>query len=202
MEGERFDALTRAARASSPRRALLATALSGLAGLPLALDADAGRKKGKKKRNRKKNQALPPPSAACAEGQKLCQGTCIPSNQCCVDADCAALAPRCCQGTCIRPTECCSNADCGAGKICQAATCVCAAGAKQCGESCCLAPNGLLAKVTCGVAPDPLCACGINLAEVCTGNCNSEIRNLSCTDPDINERIENLCLEAGCGVPE
>lgn len=199
MEGERFDALIRTARSSAPRRTILATVFTGIVGLPSAQTTDAKRKKRKKNRNR--NQPPPPPSAACAEGQKLCQGTCIPSNQCCVDADCAALAPRCCQGACIRPTECCTNSDCGAGKICQAAACICAAGAKQCGASCCLAPAGILAKVTCGDAPAPICSCGINLAEICTGGCNSEVRVLSCTDPDIREILENLCQEAGCGPP-
>lgn len=202
MDGKRFDRLTRATQTRAPRRALLAAALAGWLGLPHLLGADAGRKKRKK---RKKNQSPPPPPpppAACAEGQKLCRGTCIPSNQCCIDADCAALAPRCCQGTCIRTTECCTDSDCVAGTVCQAASCVCAAGAIQCGDICCAAPAGLLAKVTCGVSPDPICRCGVNLAEVCSGDCNAEIRNVSCTNPDIIELIENLCLEAGCGLPE
>ena len=89
---------------------------------------------------------------ACASGQQLCQGRCIPSSACCTDGDCAGgrlcLSATCqcrpnfreCQGACIPGSECCGDGECTGGMTCQAGTCRCPSGQHECGGNC--IPNG------------------------------------------------------------
>lgn len=142
--------------------------------------------------------ASPPPGANCAVGQKPCQGRCIPSNQCCVDADCAPGSPRCCNGTCIRPNECCLNTECPAGNVCQAGSCVCAP-PNICGNSCCVAPAGIrVAEIQC-VGADQ-CECRIRPSEACAPGCG----NTNLFDEFCDQLVGTLgiiCEEVGCEAP-
>jgi hypothetical protein len=57
---------------------------------------------------------VPPPPIDPCPGQKLCNGTCIPTNQCCTRQDCPALPGNvCCNGGCtdakLEPGFLCSN---------------------------------------------------------------------------------------------
>jgi hypothetical protein len=60
--------------------------------------------------------------SSCPSGQKVCAGNCIPSNQCCTNADCPAASPRCCRGSC---SQCCTEADCPPSAACFNAACIC-----------------------------------------------------------------------------
>ena len=39
--------------------------------------------------------------AGCPGGQKVCNGNCIPNNQCCTDSDCPVATQDCCGGACV-----------------------------------------------------------------------------------------------------
>ncbi len=138
MDADRFDAVARSLRTARSRRGL--THLLGTLALggPLALleltETEAGRKKKKKKK--RSVATVPPPPATCVEGQRPCNGACIPSNQCCTDSECGEVAPRCCRGTCLRAGECCFNSECPPDKICQAGGCVCPSGQEEIGGVC------------------------------------------------------------------
>lgn len=126
MDDQQFDALTR--RLSRTRRSTLFAL--GTLGFSVALDHDAGARK--KRRRRKKKQEdnvspppgpspTAPPAADPCPGKQLCNGECIPREQCCTKADCPATAEmKCCNGlcsdtlrragaSCKQHTECCSN---------------------------------------------------------------------------------------------
>jgi hypothetical protein len=64
----------------------------------------------------------------CSDGQKACDGRCIPANACCRDSDCAG-GKRCqTNGTCACPNNmkdcngtcrvCCGDRDCPTGQFC------------------------------------------------------------------------------------
>jgi hypothetical protein len=107
MESRRFDALVRSIDLRAPRRAALTALGGGLAALLLRHNVDnaEAKKKHKHKKKRKKK--------TCKSGTKKCGTTCVPT------------------------ANCCANADCGEGAICQLGTCICPdEGDVACGQSC------------------------------------------------------------------
>jgi hypothetical protein len=131
MDGNRFDALTRAISFQRSRRGVLI----GLTGGVLALlspspghEADARRKKKKKK---KSGATAPPPPGGCPGGQKPCAGGCIPTAQCCTNADCPISGQVCGSGQCACPAalpEICGGAclaSCGPTSVRNPGTCAC-----------------------------------------------------------------------------
>jgi hypothetical protein len=142
----------------------------------------------------------PPPPAGvnCAAGQKPCQGGCIPSNQCCADADCAPGAPRCCNGACIRTTECCATSDCTGRKVCQSGSCICPTSSLTCSGQCCVAPAGLpVERISCSETSQ--CQCEVRLNLVCAPGCIfTELYPVRCDDPQAANRLAAVCDELGC----
>jgi hypothetical protein len=137
-------------------------------------------------------------SVTCGDGQRACQGVCIPSNQCCIDTDCADLAPRCCRGTCIPSTQCCSETDCPAhsGRICPSGTCVCPPGQEDSGGTCGLRP-------TCrpsGSAPCDATCCS---STTCTGQtrCSTVFDGGPCHSREDCYNISNHCVGFTCCQP-
>jgi hypothetical protein len=154
MDGSRFDTLSRALVRDHSRRGL--TRLLGglvLGGSLAVRGSPADEAKGKGKKHHKKHRGRSGPT--CPEGQKPCQGGCIPSNQCCENSDCPG--GRICQsGACVCPPErplvcpgtsvcaqCCSLDDChpvgsADGLACQGGQCVCTvAGTRRCPNGAC-----------------------------------------------------------------
>ena len=169
--------------------ALLGIAPADLPGDDVVAKKGKGKGNGKGKRcaQKKKHCTTPPPAplppaisapAGCPSGQKACGGGCIPSNQCC------------------------TNADCAGGRTCQNTICACPATSLTCGAACCSAPVGLrVTRITCGIAPDPICLCESRAADVCAAGCTSDRPfTLNCANPD-RELLSELCLEAGCNPP-
>jgi hypothetical protein len=132
MNADRFDALSRGVSISGSRRRILAITLSSALVLPLGLgqtEAHNPLKTCKKKSGKQKKTCLkkakahnaqhaaetaspPPPTSlpptGCGTGQRSCpeRGGCIPTAQCCTDADCAPV------GTCDLATGTCNcNSD-------------------------------------------------------------------------------------------
>jgi hypothetical protein len=134
MDDAHFDALVRSFSAGHSRRGLSrlvgGLVLAGPLAFLLELEAEGKRKKGKKKKKKKPSGPIvspsqpappptvpPPPPLDRCPGQKLCGGGCIPTNQCCTDADCPA-GQHCCNGDCIPTDQCCTGQDCAAGLVC------------------------------------------------------------------------------------
>jgi hypothetical protein len=129
MDHERFDDLTRALATSTSRRQFLKTLAGGAAGGLLALLGigeaaadDTCKPNGKKCRKNAQccsNNCVSGTCAACPSGQRLCNGSCIPQNDCCTNADCAS--DQICQnGTCVTPCTanggiCGGDGDCCSG---------------------------------------------------------------------------------------
>jgi hypothetical protein len=139
MDADRFDALSRSLSDACSRRGVLASLLGATLGL-VGLDRTEAKKKcppckkrknGKCKKNKPDGTACP--GGACQRGvcqptpapedpcpgQRLCDGACIPTNQCCTAADCPA-GYQCCSGVCsdtkklpFRP--CSQDIDCCSG---------------------------------------------------------------------------------------
>lgn len=225
MDGDRFDRVTRDLAIRKPRRSLLGLLAGSALGLSLLGKEDVEGKKKKKKAvtlchegqtisvsgkakkdHLKHGDALgpcaspppPPPGSACAVGQKPCQGRCIPSNQCCVNSDCAPGAPRCCNGTCIRPNECCGDSECPAGNVCQTGSCVCAP-ANICGNSCCVAPAGIpVAEIDC-IGADQ-CMCRVRPSEACAPGCDiTDLRGEFCDQ--LAGTLADICESFNCEAP-
>jgi hypothetical protein len=118
-------ALKDLAAASDRRHALRSLGLVGmalLAGFGMSDDGEA--KKKKKGGGRKK----------CKGNTKKCGKKCIPSTNCCSNADCdggACAAGTCqclggskpCDGACIPEEQCCDNGDCDDGNSCTLGIC-------------------------------------------------------------------------------
>jgi hypothetical protein len=180
LDGSRFDAWSRAL-AAAPSRRRLTQFLAGLALTgPLALQ-ERVETAAKHKKRKRKHPTGPPASPPCGDGKRRCQGVCIPSNQCCADADCADLAPRCCRGTCLRPTECCADADCRGVQTCQGSTCGCPAPTTDCEGSCVRCPTGGACAGTRCVCPDGQTAC--------SGTCYDT--SLLCGPPGVCEACQD-----------
>lgn len=210
MDGFHFDSVARSLTSTSRRNVLLGL-LGGSLSLLGVAEASATKKKGGKGKKGKGKTAASTntvspstPSPSCPEGQRPCQGRCIPSNQCCADGDCAANAPRCCQGACIRANECCANNDCGSGTICQSGSCVCPAGTPPCGDRCCAAPAGYPAtSVTCLFAGGgaAACSCTHRAADVCAPGCRAQYSiTTDCTGQSA-AKISEFCRGLGCDAP-
>ena len=227
MDGNRFDRFTRYLTNGASRRTVLGVLAGSALGLsrPGKRDVEGKKKKKKpvtlchqgqtitvsgkaKKGHLKHGDTLgpcaspppPPPGLTCAVGGKPCQGRCIPTNQCCVNSDCAPGAPRCCNGTCIRPNECCGDSECPAGNVCQTGSCVCAP-ANICGNSCCVAPAGIpVAETQCvGINPDR-CECRFRPSEACAPGCpNTDLFEEFCDQ--LPGTLGILCEELGCEAP-
>lgn len=145
MDAPGFDRLARRFTARFDRRRGLGLLASlGLARLGIAPGAEGKKKKKKacppcRKRKKGKCKGTQADGTACAggtcqggsciagttcgSGQKACNGGCIPSNQCCIDTDCAPDAPRCCRGTCFPSSRCCTDTDCESGALCLDGAC-------------------------------------------------------------------------------
>ncbi len=117
MDNNRFDTLARIlATTPTRRRSLGLLAGVGLGGLSTLLGSphgevgEAGKRnrKQKRKRERRRNRNQPqtpqsPPPEPCADGTKVCAGTCIPTGNCCTDTDCPGTQV-CRAGACGLPT--------------------------------------------------------------------------------------------------
>jgi hypothetical protein len=169
MDAKRFDALTRMlAGIASRRRALAGAAPLLLGGVTAILGlAEAGGKKGKKKCKRcgacqrcKKGTCKPKPNGTacgsagqicqgggcqCPEGEKDCQGACVPDTQCC-PSDCnddnACTTGFCVQGTCFyemadNDSSCDGTGRCLNGVCNPRPTCTPQDGACSSNEECC-----------------------------------------------------------------
>jgi hypothetical protein len=122
MDASHFDTLTRILAQSSRRQALRLLGGLALVGVLDPRQTEAKRKKKRKKKHRASppptSPASPPVAGGCPSGQKPCDGGCIPSNQCCNNADCtisgqvcgadrqcacSAAYPEICGGACVAP---------------------------------------------------------------------------------------------------
>jgi hypothetical protein len=79
-------------------------------------------------------------ASSCPGGQKVCNGDCIPNNQCCTGSDCPAASPTCCGGACVNVQFDARNcgrcgAACGLNEQCVSGGCRCTSVA--CGATCC-----------------------------------------------------------------
>jgi hypothetical protein len=128
MDGERFDDLFRRFSLAATRRGgvraltgfVLAAPVTALLGLA---DSEA-----KKKRKRKKKKK-------CKGSTKKCGKKCIPSDDCCANADCgnggSCVSGACtctggfkaCNGACLPEADCCDAADCDDGDPCTQNVC-------------------------------------------------------------------------------
>ena len=200
MDSYRFDSLTRSLTTASSRRDALASLLGGTLGL-LGL-ADAAAKDCKKIKDKKKrktclakakdttSQPPPPPIAPpCPEGKRLCNGACIPSNQCCTDGDCPASTPTCCGGGCVSVlTDLGHCGRCGAGcgfnEQCSTGVCRCGnnpdgcpTGKTCCGASCTCGSNFMI-PATCAQVTE--CPAGSTPCTASTGNCSHGLPGRAC----------------------
>jgi hypothetical protein len=141
MDGSHFDTLARTVTAAGSRRRVLTGLVLGSLGLRGALTEQAAARTCKKIKNKAKRKkclakarlGANPLGPSCPEGKKICAGTCIPSNQCCADADCGPDAPRCCRGTCMT-AQCCTSGDCAPNEACVNFTCTCELAFGSCGH--------------------------------------------------------------------
>jgi hypothetical protein len=106
MEDLAFDTLTRALADAHSRRGLLRLLRSvAFLGGPLALlglsETAAKRKKGGKKKRKKRKRLTT--TGGCGNGEKPCDGACIPNNQCCNNADCTISGQVCLSRQCACP---------------------------------------------------------------------------------------------------
>jgi hypothetical protein len=97
--------------------------------------------------------------SSCPGGQKVCAGNCIPSNQCCTDAECPPAAPRCCGRTCVQPGNgvCCTAQDCPDGWACETNRCCLPEGSL--GDSSFCAQNPCCPGLVCAVLGADLRGC-------------------------------------------
>jgi hypothetical protein len=221
MDGAQFDALARALGDARSRRAVLSGLLAGTLGmLGWATTQDTAAKNCKKIKNKAKRKkclaqakdATPPPS--CADGQRLCGGACIPSNQCCADGDCRG-GNVCRNGACRCPDllkdcgdgicrQCCVAADCvdpegepvAEVPVCAAGgTCTCPATSQYCPVS-----------RECGACcQDSQCPAGANCIKIGAGfmrRCLCDVGLRLCTASGQSGCIPNTptCV-ATCGLP-
>jgi hypothetical protein len=116
VDANRFDSVTRALQAGSPRRAALSLLLGGALGLTSLADGAAKKGKGKGKGKGKKKKK-------CGNGKKLCGNRCIAQTDCCTDSDCNRCAREICQdGVCdCHPSLIRSNGVCGTFTGCKSA---------------------------------------------------------------------------------
>ena len=131
MDAERFDRWTQALEARLPRRKLSALAVSSLAALGLAADADAKKKKKKKRRKKKKNNSPPVPPPLPPGANTSCNNLGFPCGntvvcECRLDKN----SVQTCENIQIPPNginfvPCQSNVNCGAGQVCDAAVSLC-----------------------------------------------------------------------------
>ncbi len=164
MDGTRFDALVRAAFATSTRRRALAAAVPGLAWLATPVEGTARRKKPKKPVQCTPLLELfcPVPSprgsccdalnetctscGCCPEGQTTCciahngKACCDAPEHCC-GSKCCPSGTKCCfingKSTCIGETECCPTRGSAGGSSCPSdPKGCCGDGEKCCPEGC------------------------------------------------------------------
>lgn len=131
MDGQNFDALTRAAAAATSRRGtfgmIAGTALAAALAKIELTDAKKKRKgKNKKKKCRKLNQGCGG-KKKCCKGLSCTDGTClkpVPEPECENNADCNS-GEICQNGICVpEPPECENDSDCGNDELCQKGECI------------------------------------------------------------------------------
>src|SRR4051812_1097410 len=122
MDPSRFDTVARELSRARSRRGALATLVGATLGLLGLAETEAKHKKKHKKK--KLSPPASPPPLSCPNGQKPCDGGCIPTSQCCADNECSSAGlPRCCGGSFVPPTPCCRAAHCTGGKTCVQGLC-------------------------------------------------------------------------------
>jgi hypothetical protein len=188
MESEKFDALVaRLSTHVTRRRSLGALGALGIAGASLASEAEA--KKKKKKKKKKKGDSggttttLAPPS--CPGGQRLCHGSCISVDACCVTSECAA-GQMCTRGFCACP----GNAIACGDRCCDKASEICEidAGVTSCRAGTCPATSYCAAGGPGN--PDYLCANSTSGFCVCTNT----------VDPTPERACINIAAVTSCGA--
>jgi hypothetical protein len=107
MDGSAFDRLTQSLITAGSRRRALGSLFASTLGLLGSWREEAAAKNCKKiknKRKRKKCLAKAKTTATCPVGQKPCDGSCIPSNQCCDNGDCQVSGQVCIARQCTCPS--------------------------------------------------------------------------------------------------
>jgi len=154
MDPSDFDAVTRTLTGTPTRRRALRVFLGAACGGWLTAQTHSAAAKKRRKRKKRKDQdqetATPLPSDAsppssppgCPSGQTPCDGGCIPSSQCCDNADCAVSGQVC---TTARQCECPAGLPENCGGACWAATCLPADQVTRNPDTCdCCLRNGYL----------------------------------------------------------
>ena len=143
----------------------------------------------------------------CGTNQKLCHRVCIPSQNCCSNADCfggkSCNSGRCscpkgkkdCNGIC---RDCCSNSDCTQGQSCIAGSCACPVGQRACQGKCvdnasCCADSDCQGGKTC---QSNSCTCPKGKKD-CNGICIPD--HFCCSDK--NCPTGQRCLKGACTCP-
>lgn len=107
MDGSDFDRLTQSLITAGSRRRALGSLVASILGLLGSWSEDAAAKncrKIKNKAKRKKCLAKAKAILGCPVGQKPCDGSCIPSNQCSDNGDCQVSGQVCIARQCTRPS--------------------------------------------------------------------------------------------------
>src|SRR5215212_1499153 len=132
MDGSRFDSLARALHEVRSRRGTFASLLGGTVGL-LGLAETTAKKKKKKKKNKCTLLGGQVCGGACCfalEGEKCCDGACIPQSSCCLPGQVLAHKGRfdqcgeCINGFLSKDPEACSKIDPDGCSICSGYQCI------------------------------------------------------------------------------
>jgi hypothetical protein len=118
MDPRRFDTLSRELTRARSRRGALTALLGSALGLLSLTETEAKNKRRRKKHKTKQPIPVsppspppsPPPPPSCPSGQHNCQGQCIPTGQCCLDADCGA-GKGCFSGRCLTKQGACTTGE-------------------------------------------------------------------------------------------
>jgi hypothetical protein len=148
-------------------------------------------------------------ASSCPGGQKNCNGTCIPSNQCCTNSDCPVAVPDCCAGTCVnRQTDERHCGSCGVrctvNEQCDVGVCIC--GSSVCSTlnpafSCCAGRNRKICRcftdafmdlATCDIVTT--CPLGTIPCAATTDNCGGEPARTCCP-------VGTTCTAGGTCLP-
>jgi hypothetical protein len=209
MKPGQFDALARSLTDRRSRRGALAAVVGGALGVAGLAKTDAKKKKPCppcKKRKKGKCKKTLPDGTSCSGG--TCQGgRCLAAVPPPATGDCPS-GHKPCDGGCIPSSQCCDNADCPvSGQVCTAARqCVCPAGLPQtCGGAC-------LASCTIDRTLNPeTCVCCIkhgydytNAEECCNGAwlnfaCYGRPTGAECSFHGQCQSENCLCGAFGCG---
>ena len=143
--------------------------------------AEAGRKHKKGKKRKRKASGCKPSCSYKVCGDDGCGGTCgsCGTDQTCMSGSCQANCPsgqRLCAGTCIPSNLCCADSDCTRNRQCREGVCECTPKRPQCAgvEGCCAPASGIEPRqFVCGsVGEVPTCFCEYRAIDVCP-NCTN-----------------------------